>query len=162
MFQLTAATAYPMKKLVTFLLLVAGTFAGCAAWQTPLETPHVTLTDLRMLDMTLFEQRYGLKIRVQNPNPVELPITGMNFQLDINDAELGRGVSDQPVTVPAYGEAVVEIKLTSNLARIIDQIRGLESGKGQSLRYRLAGGISVANHLGKLPFDYQGEIGQRR
>lgn len=149
-----------MKKLVTLWLAVMLT--GCAAWQTPLETLHVTLVDLRMLDMTLFEQRYGLKIRLQNPNPVELPITGMNFRLDVNDSELGRGVSDQPVTVPAYGEAVVEINLTSNLVRIFDQIRGLESGKGQNLRYRLAGGISVANRMGKLPFDYQGEFGQRR
>ena len=149
-----------MNKLTALLFAVI--LSGCATMQSPLEAPHVTLTDLRMLDMTLFEQRYGLKIRVQNPNPVDLPITGMNFRLDINDAELGRGVSGQPVTVPAYGEAVVEIKLTSNLVRIFDQIRGLESGKGQSLRYRLAGGISVANRLGKLPFDYQGEIGQRR
>ncbi|HSD97771.1 MAG TPA: LEA type 2 family protein [Sulfuricaulis sp.] len=149
-----------MKKLVTLLLAVI--LSGCAAMQDSLEAPYVTLTDLRMLDMTLFEQRYGLKIRVQNPNPVELPITGMNFQLDINDTELGRGVSDQAVTVPAYGEAVVEIKLTSNLIRIFDQIRGLESGKGQSLRYHLSGGLSLANRMSKVPFDYQGEIGQRR
>ena len=149
-----------MKKLVTLLFAVI--LSGCAAMQDSLEAPYVTLTELRMLDMTLFEQRYGMKIRVQNPNPVELPITGMNFQLDINDTELGRGVSDQAVTVPAYGEAVVEIKLTSNLIRIFDQIRGLESGKGQSLRYHLSGGLSLANRMSKLPFDYQGEIGQRR
>jgi LEA14-like dessication related protein len=149
-----------MQKLVTLWLAVLLT--GCAALQSPLEAPHVTLTDLRPLDMTLFEQRYGLKLRVQNPNPVELPITGMNFRLDVNGSELGHGVSDQPVTVPAYGEAVVEIKLTSNLVRIFDQIRGLESGKGQSLRYHLSGGLSLANRMSKLPFDYQGEFGQRR
>ena len=149
-----------MKKLTTLLFTII--LSGCAAMQAPLEPPHVTLTDLRILDMTLFEQRYGLKIRIQNPNPIDLPITGMNFELDINDAELGRGVSDRQVTVPAYGEAVMEINLISNLARIIDQIRGLESGKGQSLRYRLVGGISVANRIGKLPFNYQGEIGQLR
>jgi LEA14-like dessication related protein len=86
----------------------------------------------------------------------------MNFQLDINDVELGRGVSNQAVTVPAYGEAVMEISLVSNIARLVDQVRALESGKGQGLSYRLAGGISVANHWGKMPFDYRGEIGQRR
>jgi hypothetical protein len=60
-----------MKKLVTLLFAVI--FSGCAAMQDSLEAPYVTLTDLRMLDMTLFEQRYGLKIRVQNPNPVSCP-----------------------------------------------------------------------------------------
>ena len=149
-----------MKKLI--LLLFAFFLSSCATMQSPLEAPHVSLTDLRVLDATLFEQRFALKIRVQNPNAVALPINGMNFRLDINDVELGRGVSDQAVTVPAYGEAVFEINLVSNFARIVNQIRALESGKGQSLRYRLAGGISVADRLGKLPFDYQGEIGQLR
>lgn len=149
-----------MKKLIVLLFAVIA--GGCAMIQSPIEAPHVTLADLRILDMTLFEQRYALKIRVQNPNPIELPISGMNFQLDINDAELGRGVSDKSVTIPAHGEAVMEIKLVSNLARVFDQIRGLEGGKAQSLRYRLTGDISVANRLAKLPFDYQGEIGQLR
>jgi LEA14-like dessication related protein len=147
-----------MKKLTTLLFAVL--LSGCAMMQ-PLETPHVTLVDLRILDVTLFEQSYGLKIRVQNPNPVALPITGMSFRVDVNDAELGRGVSNEAVTVPAYGDAVVEIKLVSSLARIIDQIRSFNTGKAQSLRYRLAGDISVANRLGTLPFDYRGEIGQR-
>lgn len=149
-----------MKQL--FALCLAVLLTGCAALRPPLEAPHVTLTDLRLLDMTLFEQRYGVKIRVQNPNPIELPITGTNFRLDVNDNELGRGVSNQKVTVPAYGEAVMEIQLTSNLARIIDQLRSVESGKGTSLHYRLVGWVSLANRTGKLPFDYRGEIGQRR
>jgi len=149
-----------MKKLTPLLFVLI--LAGCAAVQTPLEAPHVSLTDLRVLDATLFEQRFALKIRVQNPNPVELPVNGMNFRLEINDVELGRGVSDKAVTVPAYGEAVFEVNLVSNFARIVNQIRALESGNGQGLRYRLAGGISVADRVGKLPFDYQGEIGQLR
>jgi LEA14-like dessication related protein len=149
-----------MKKLIPLLFVIL--LGGCASMQSPLEAPNVSLTDLRLLDATLFEQRFALKIRVQNPNPVALPVDGMDFRLDINDIELGRGVSDQAVTVPAYGEAVLEINLASNFARIVNQIRALESGKGQSLRYRLAGGISLANRIGKLPFDYQGEIAPLR
>jgi LEA14-like dessication related protein len=143
-------------------LVVALMFGGCATMQAPLEPPHVGLTDMRIVDATLFEQRYALKVRVQNPNAVALPIKGMDYRLDINDVELGRGVSDNTVTVPAYGEAVLEITLVSSLGRILDQVRALKSGKGQSLRYRLVGGISIANRIGKLPFDYHGEIGQTR
>lgn len=145
-----------MRKIATLLIFAA--MCGCVTMQSP----HVTLTDLRIVDLTLFEQSYALKIRVQNPNPVALPITGMNFQLDVNETELGRGVSDRAVTVPAYGEAVMEIKVVSNLARVLDQIRGLGNGKAQVLRYRLAGDIRVANRLSKLPFDYQGQIGRQR
>lgn len=148
-----------MKKPAT--LVFAAVLGACAAMQ-PLEAPHVTLSDLRVVDVTLFEQTYGLTLRVQNPNPVALPITGMSFRLDINGAELGRGVSDRAVTVPAYGEATLEIKLVSNLARVIDQIRGFESGQAQGLRYRLAGRIHLASRVGTLPFDYRGELGSNR
>jgi LEA14-like dessication related protein len=145
-----------MRKIATLLFLSA--ICGCVTMQSP----NVTLADLRIVDLTLFEQSYALKIRIQNPNSVALPITGMHFELDVNSAELGRGVSDQSVTVPAYGEAVMEIKVVSNLARVFDQIRGLENSKAQDLRYRLTGDIRVANRLGRLPFDYQGQIGLQR
>lgn len=80
----------------------------------------------------------------------------------MNDTELGRGVSDKAVTVPAFGEALVEISLVSSLARIFHQIRALESGKDRSLRYRLSGGLSLSSRLGKLPFEYRGEFSPPR
>lgn len=148
-----------MRKFIILIYVVM--VSGCAALQSAIESPQVTLNNLQVLDMTLLEQRYAVTLRVQNPNPVPLPITGMNFQLDINDSELGRGVSNRAVTVPAYGEALVEINLTSNLMRIFSQIRGLESSKAQSLRYRLSGGLSISDRMGKLPFDYRGEFSPR-
>jgi len=144
------------------LLLVALQLGGCAAMQPPLEAPNLSLTAIRVVDVSLFEQRFALNIRMQNPNPVELPVTGMNIRLDINDVAFGHGVSNEAMTVPAYGETVFEINLVSNVIRFVDQIRALEKGTGDALRYRLAGGVSVANRLGKLPFDYHGEIGQHR
>lgn len=149
-----------MRKFLVVVLAIV--VSGCAALQTVIEPPQVTLNNLQVLDMTLLEQRYAVTLRVQNPNPVPLPITGMNFQLDINDTELGRGVSNRAVTVPAYGEALVEISLVSNLLRVFNQIRALESSKTQSLRYRLSGGLSISDRMSKLPFDYRGEFSPRR
>ena len=146
-----------MKKLV--LLLLTTILAGCALLQAPLTEPNVSLADLRLLDASLFEQRYAIKIRVQNPNAVDLPVAGTSLQLEINDALLGRGVSNQAVTVPAYGEAVMQINVVSNLTRVLDQIRAFESGAATRLRYRLFGDIRIANRFGTLPFDYRGEIG---
>jgi LEA14-like dessication related protein len=149
-----------MRKIIALFFVVM--LNGCAVLQSAIEAPGVTLNNLQALDMTVFEQRYAVTLRVQNPNPVPLPISGMNFQLDINDTELGRGVTNEAVMVPAYGEALVKINLVSNLMRVFNQIRALESGKSQSLRYRLSGGLSVSNRMSKLPFDYRGEFNPRR
>jgi len=149
-----------MRKLITLIFIVM--LNGCAALQSAIEAPHVTLNNLQILDITLLEQRYAVTLRVQNPNPIPIPITGMNFQLDINDTELGSGVTNKAVTVPAYGEVLVEINLVSNLMRVFNQIRELENSKDQNLRYRLSGGLSISNRMGKLPFDYRGEFSPRR
>ena len=78
-----------MRKIIVLLFIAM--LSGCAALQSTIETPHVTLNNLQVIDMTLLEQRYAVTLRVQNPNPIPLPISGMNFQLDINDTELGPG-----------------------------------------------------------------------
>ena len=149
-----------MRKFIVLYLIVM--LGGCAALQSAIETPQVTLNNLQIQDMTLLEQRYAVTLRVQNPNPFPLPVTGMNFQLDINDTELGSGVTNKAVTVPAYGEALVEINVVSNLMRIFNQIRALESSRSQTLRYRLSGGLSISSRMGKLPFDYRGEFSPPR
>lgn len=143
-------------------LFLAFGLSGCAGWQSGTETPHVTLNNIQPLDMTLLEQRYAVTLRIQNPNPVPLPVSGMNFQLDINDTEFGRGVTNTAVTVPPYGEALVEIRLVSNLMRMFNQIRALESGQGTNLRYRLSGGLNLTSRMGKLPFEYRGEFAVSR
>lgn len=141
-----------MKKVTTLLLAIA--LWGCAT----LQPPRVSLVDLRIVNLTLFEQSYALKIRVQNPNPIDLPVTGMDFRFGVNDTELGRGVSNRAVTVPAYGEAVTEVKLISNLGHVLEQMRNLENNDTENLRYRLTGDVRIANRFGTLPFDYQGKI----
>jgi len=135
---------------------------GCAAIQPQVDPPRVALADLRILDITLFEQRYLLRLRIQNPNPFDLPITGMDFTLHINEREFGSGVSRQAVTVPAYGEEVVDVKVISNLARVFQQLHDWDEGRGGRLSYRLSGGLSLANRIGKIPFEYRGELGAGR
>jgi len=149
-----------MKRLV--LLFAVLWLGGCATMQAPLEAPSLSLTAMRVLDVSLFEQRFALMIRMQNPNPVELSVTGMNIRFDLNGVEFGHGVSNQAMTVPAYGETVFEIDLVSNVIRFADQIRALETGKDETLRYRITGGVSLADRFGRLPFDYHGEVGPHR
>ncbi len=122
------------------------------------ETPRVSLNDIKPLDMTLFEQRYMLKLRVQNPNEVDLAIRGMSYTVYINDRKFADGVSQQVVTVPAFGEQVVEVEVVSNLLRIIEQFSNRDKESRGKLNWRINGGLSLENRLGRLPFEYSGEL----
>jgi LEA14-like dessication related protein len=136
--------------------------AGCAGLSGPLEPPNVSLVDLRVLDVGLFEQRYGLTLRLQNPNPVEMPIAGMDYRVSLNDIDFGRGVSQQTATVPAYGESVVEVVVVSNLFNLVQRVQDLQQGRGQGLRIAIEGGVSLADRAGELPFRIQGDLTGRR
>lgn len=140
------------------LLLVS----GCAAFAPQVDPPYVSLADLRITNIGLFEQRYGLQLRIQNPNPSELPISGMDFRVTFNDVEFGRGVSHQSVTVPAYGEALLNVDMVSNVSRLIDQLKEVELGRSEGMRYRITGGLSLNHRTGKIPFEYRGEIGGKK
>ncbi len=132
-------------------------FGGCAGVPAYSDPPRVSLTDLKPLGMTLFEQRYLLRLRIQNPNPAELPIRGMNYEVYLNGEKFAYGVSSQAVTVPAFGEKVVEVEVISTLLDIVEQIRGWKPGQ-QKLTWRISGGLKIENLPGSVPFDYEGQL----
>lgn len=133
---------------------------GCAAIPGPIEPPNVSVADVRITQVNLFEQRYGLQLRIQNPNPFSLAIRGMDFKVHLNDFEFARGVSRQAVTIPAYGEELVEVDVISSLWRLFSQVQNEQGGAPSTLRYRIFGGLNLANRNGALPFEYRGELGR--
>ena len=143
----------PVAVVLATLILAA--VSACATMRYS-ESPRVHLVALRPLDIQLFEQRYRVRLRVQNPNPAELPIRGVDFELAVNGRAFASGVSAEPITVPAFGEAVLEVDVASSLVRLIEQFRTL--GRSQSLNYLVTGTIAVDGLPGRLPFRREGVL----
>ena len=133
--------------------------AGCAGLPVNTEAPRVTLVDMQVTDMRLFEQRYALTLRVQNPNPFDLDVVGLDFRLSLNGESFADGVSNQPVRVPAYGEVVTEVEVSSSLLSIFEQFRRLSEGQAGALSYRIDGSVALGEGWMRLPFERAGTIG---
>lgn len=150
-----------MNKLNSARFVVANLLAalliGCATLTAKLASPQVSLADIQILQLGLFEQRYQIDLRIQNPNAIALPITGMSYDLDINRQKFARGVSNDVVNVPAYGEAVARVIVTSDLASVLQQLPQLTSDK-PSLHYRLNGTVQLSRAQISLPFSYEGDL----
>ena len=140
--------------LVTAVLL----FAGCATTGKYPEQPRVSLVSIQPKDMTLLEQRYALQLRILNPNETAIPLEGLSYSLEINGREFAYGVSRQDVSIPAFGEALLDVDVVSNLLNVMQQVQEMSNEQQHSLRYRLSGKLSLSNSLLKLPFDYHGEL----
>ncbi|KAB7619649.1 LEA type 2 family protein [Alkalilimnicola sp. S0819] len=147
-----------MGRRLFCLLLLALMLTGCARLLQQPESPRVSLVHLSLRDATVFEQRYRLSLRVQNPNRFALPIEGMSYSLYLGGSEFAHGVSPVGVTVPAFGEEVLEVEMSSNLALAWQQmLRWAEQGV-DGVDYRLAGEAQLKGRWLKLPFDYRGRI----
>ena len=140
------------------VLMVVLLLAGCASLGGYRDPPRVSLVSIEPLDMTLLEQRYALQLRILNPNDVALPVSGLNYSIEINRREFAYGVSRQSVTIPAHGEALLDVEVISNLLSLMRQVQELGAGGKQVIDYRLSGKLSLDHSPVRLPFDYSGEL----
>ena len=129
---------------------------GCASLSTKMEPPQISLSNVRVLGVTLLEQQYVLTMRIQNPNDRPLHISGLSFELDINDEKFANGVSNQKVTIPGYGQGTLDVTGTSTLAGLLRQLAELE--RMQELKYGLKGKVKIADIPVPVPFEYEGVV----
>jgi LEA14-like dessication related protein len=142
------------------LIAVAIALAGCASLLPKLETPRLSLVGIKFQDMTFFEQRLLVRLRVQNPNDLELPVKGIDVNFQLAGEDFAEGVSARAFNVPAFGEAEFDMIVTANAAtallRIIDRNHGKQV---DSLDYRIRGKLKTGiGLLGSVPFDEKGTI----
>lgn len=153
----------PAKRLATGLLLVLASLLlnACAHLPGSVQEPRVHLVGLQLQSAELFEQRYRLKLRIQNPNDFALKIRGLDFQVDLNDQQFAEGVSNQAVEVPAFGEAMMEVEVSSSIWSLARQLRDLSENQAEHMRYRLHGRVALAGRAATVGFESTGELGFR-
>jgi len=133
--------------------------AACSSMPRDFEAPRVHITDMTAKDVAIFEQRFDVKIRIQNPNNTDVSINGLKFDIVLNEREFANGMSGQRVVVPRFGSEVVDVEVFSTLGSFLRQIQHLNSGPPQKVRYRLKGAAFVDSPgIFKAPFDESGEI----
>jgi LEA14-like dessication related protein len=127
-----------VKTLLICLVALAST--GCASLREQKDEPlHVSLVSIAPLQVGLLEQRYALKLRVQNPRPHEVPLQGVSLDLNLNGRAFGRGTGATAVVVPAFGEEVVEINAVTTLQDVLSTLGDLSAAAREPVNYKLQG-----------------------
>ena len=140
------------------ITLVALALAGCAALPTNLETPEVSFVGLRAVEATVFEQRLEVRMKVHNPNDIELPVNGLDVDIELADEPFAHGVSAREFVVPARGEAEFDMLVTANAATALLKIAGADHNT-DSIEYKVKGKLSTKiGLLRTIPFDESGKL----
>ena len=124
-----------------------------------MEPPKISIANIVPKDFAVFEQRFDVQLRIQNPNNQELGINGLRCDIEFNDKEFGNGMSGQQVKVPRFGSEVVHVEVITSLGSFLRQFQDLNKSGVGKLRYRLKGTAFVESPSSfKLSFDEKGEV----
>ena len=152
-----------MKTFKLFKVVIGAAFilayiAGCAGVGKRLEPPRVKLANIRPESFNVLETVFEVQLRVFNTNDTALHIRGVESELEINGKAFAFGVSESDVEVPAYGTALLPLRVYSSVFDIIKSAVGLH--KQEQLRYHIEGKLRLGTGTspGVLPFESEGII----
>lgn len=151
-----------MPNLRTLRLIAAVallTSAGCTGLGD-LQTPKLDVVGVQMLSTDMFAQRFTVRMHVQNPNDIELPVKGIDYTLLLMGDLFAEGTTNEPFVLPALGEAEFDMTVTTNfvssLGRLISRMGG---GKLENVEYELAGTLLIDKGMvRKVPFNKKGTV----
>jgi LEA14-like dessication related protein len=145
-----------MRALFPSLMITVLT-AGCASLGT-MTPPDVSLVDLELTDVTVFETTGTITVRLTNENPDPLTVDGAVFKLYLNGMAVGKALDAERVEIPRLGTATQTVNLhINNVALVARLATMLEQSE---LNYRIKSKLWVERPYGrrKVRLDHQGRF----
>ena len=121
-----------------------------------LEQPTLTVVNIELIKGDVFKQELRVRMRVQNPNDIELPVRSISYEVQLAGNAFAHGDSVGGFTVPARGGMEFDVNVTANATAAL--LRLLGSGQGNP-EYRIFGKVQLSSGmLRNIPFDHKGEL----
>ncbi len=149
---------FKLHKGVMAAAVILIYIAGCAGMGQRLEPPQVKLANIRLETFNVLETVFDVQLRIFNTNETSIHIRGVESEIEINGKAFALGVSKSDVEVPAYGTALLPLRVYSSVFDMIKSAAGLHNQ--EQLRYRIKGKLRLgaSTFPGVLPFDSEGNI----
>ena len=138
-----------MLRNLAIAALITG--SGCSMFMHTVEKPSVNVEGVAVTSASLAGGIDGeMKLDVSNPNPVGVPLSGIDWQLSVDGAQAVTGHVDVSQTIPAKGVAPVTASLHID-AR--DAFEVAQRVAGGARDYQLDARLHFATALGELSVD---------
>lgn len=146
------------RSLIIIAITIGLLLSGCATMlpKKP-QAPIVKIAAVRPLNLSFTQQRLAFTLQVHNPNTYDLPLQSLDFVASLAGNKIATGKSDQEVTLPANGEATVEVVVEARVDKLISQFQSMLSATSINLEYGVKGHVKLANWPTRIPFDVVGE-----
>lgn len=148
----------PYRHIIIILAAVLAVIQmGCVKTGKHIEPPKISLVNIKVQSIKLFETILQIELRVMNPNDIHLEIKGLDCNLALNGKKFASGVSDTRTKIPPFRSAIVPMTIYSS---VFDAFKGLTtSRRTQDLHYKVEGRVHLTKGLllpAIIPFSSEG------
>lgn len=141
--------------------LAAALIAGCAPVTRLIdqEPPSAEVEQVRVTELDFAHAELAFDLKVHNPNPDALSLSGFDYRLDLDGAELLRGKRSEPVSLAPQGSTRVTVPLNLVFADIFSSFARLADADEVPYRVEL-GAFVDAPLLGqiRIPIRKEGTV----
>lgn len=121
--------------------------SGCSS-TAQLEPLGVNLVNLEVQEITLFEASLVAEVRITNPNPDPIEITGGSLKLLLDGKKAGTALAREPFEVAAFDSTLVDMFVTVNTASAVTRIPMLL--EKDSISYGVSGAFYSDGPFGRV------------
>lgn len=163
-----AAPRHGRRRVVRALpaaLLAASAGAACGALVPPadLKPPSVSFTDLAIDAVSTERVRFTVRIATRNPNPIDLPLSNVYFDLAILGRPLALGrIAEQRFTLPANGDRELPVSFDVATADLRAVLARLLTAPVPDTVWELKGTANWGASPLPLPFSRRGDASSLR
>lgn len=150
-----------LRRIYSFVLCLTLIASVCACSTLPTSkpiAPDVKLLSIKPQKLGLIEQQLALQLQLSNPNSYDLALQTVTFIAKLNGEELAQGISNDAVTLPAEGDAEIEVIVSTRMNRVLGQLLLLASNPANALDYNISGFVKLANWPVRIPFNVDGQL----
>ena len=143
-----------MIKKMIMIMMLSTSLLGCASYGIKglIEQPKVSIENIQMGRLTLTGGSAKFSLKIQNPNPFPIPLSGFDYGLRLNGVEVANGNREHRVTIAGGGVKIVEIPMVFSFTNMMSLLPNLLNNR--NLKYDLAGSIHFPWF--NLPFNHSG------
>ena len=143
----------------TFVALIA-MLASCSSLGPKLVAPQLSLVGIQIMSADMFAQQFIVRVKVENPNDLEVAVSGLEYDIFLMGDSFAEGGSDSSFVLPAKGEAefdmIVKTNFVSSLGRLVSRTNG---GKLEDVPYQITGKLMLEKGIMRtVPFTHAGTV----
>lgn len=120
--------------------------------------PTVEIESVKALKLSLTKQELAFTLKISNPNTYDLPLQSLSFTASIDDSQVAQGISDERVTLPAQSDALLEVRVSTRLRKLLGQLLLFSTSDDEEVNYKVTGFVELANWPARIPFNVDGAL----